>query len=100
MKFEDMINNVILGDCYEVIKNIPAKSIDCIYTDIPYLFADGGSSASPLSQRIKKLKQEDLKEITKGCNIDDFCMGCFTGKYPIEVPKEIKKDRFEEKIQK
>ena len=25
-------------------------------------------------------------------------MGCFTGKYPIEVPKEIKKDKFEEKI--
>ena len=32
--------------------------------------------------------------------MEDFCMGCFTGKYPIEVPKEIKKDRFEEKIQK
>lgn len=57
---EDMINNVILGDCYEVIKNIPDKSIDCIYTDIPYLFADGGSSTSPLSQRIKKLKQQDF----------------------------------------
>ena len=27
-------------------------------------------------------------------------MGCFTGKYPIEVPKEIRKDRFEEKINK
>ena len=66
MKFEDMINNVILGNCYEIIKSIPDKSIDCIYTDIPYLFADGGSSTSPLSQRIKKLKQEDLKEITKG----------------------------------
>ena len=41
MKFEDMINNVILGDCYEVIKNIPDKSIDCIYTDIPYLYSRG-----------------------------------------------------------
>lgn len=27
MKFEDMINNVILGDCYEFIRNIPDKSI-------------------------------------------------------------------------
>lgn len=41
MKFEDMINNVILGDCYEVIKSIPDKSIDCIYTDIPYLYSSG-----------------------------------------------------------
>ena len=49
---------------------------------------------------LEYLSIENLKEITKGCNMDDFCMGCFTGKYPIEVPKEIKKDRFEEKITK
>ena len=36
MKFEDMINTIQLGDCYELIKNIPDNSIDCIYTDIPY----------------------------------------------------------------
>ena len=41
MKFEDMINNVILGDCYEVIKNIPDKSIDLILTDPPYDFHCG-----------------------------------------------------------
>ena len=46
------------------------------------------------------LSLENLDKITKGCNIDGFCTGCFTGKYPIEVPKEIKKDRFEEKIEK
>lgn len=28
------------------------------------------------------------------------CDGCFTGKYPIEVPKEQPKDKFEEKISK
>lgn len=27
-----------------------------------------------------------------------FCDGCFTGKYPIEVPKEQPKDKFEEKM--
>lgn len=66
MKFEEMINTITLGDSYKLIKDIPDKSIDLIYTDIPYLFADGGSSSSALSQRIKKLKQEDLKGITKG----------------------------------
>lgn len=49
---------------------------------------------------LEYLSIENLKEITKDCNMEDFCMGCFTGKYPIEVPKEIKKDRFEEKIKK
>lgn len=66
MKFEDMLNKITLGDSYKLIKEIPDKSIDCIYTDIPYLFADGGSLTSPLSQRIKRLKQQDLAGITKG----------------------------------
>lgn len=47
---------------------------------------------------LEYLSMESLKEITKDCKVDDFCYGCFTGKYPIEVPKEIDKDRFE-KIQ-
>ena len=28
----------------------------------------------------------------------DFCVGCFTEKYPIEVPKDMPKDKFESKI--
>jgi amidophosphoribosyltransferase len=47
---------------------------------------------------LEYLSLENLNKITKSCNIDGFCTGCFTGKYPIDVPKEIKKDRFEEKI--
>ena len=47
---------------------------------------------------LEYLSLENLKSIAKGCKIDGFCTGCFTGKYPIPVPKEIKKDRFEEKI--
>ncbi|MCH5207427.1 MAG: amidophosphoribosyltransferase [Oscillospiraceae bacterium] len=31
-----------------------------------------------------------------GCG---FCRGCFTGEYPIEVPSEIPKDKFETKFQ-
>ena len=47
---------------------------------------------------LEYLSIENLKEIVKDCNMEDFCMGCFTGKYPVKVPKQIKKDRFEEKI--
>lgn len=28
----------------------------------------------------------------------DFCVGCFTEKYPVEVPSEMPKDKFESKI--
>ena len=30
------IDKIICGDAYELIKNIPDKSIDCIITDPPY----------------------------------------------------------------
>ena len=49
---------------------------------------------------LEYLSIDNLKEITKECNMEDFCMGCFTGKYPIEVPGEIKTNKFEEKIKK
>ena len=49
---------------------------------------------------LEYLSIENLKEITKECNMEEFCMGCFTGKYPIEVSGEVKKNKFEEKIKK
>ena len=42
MKFEDMINTIQLGDCYELIKQIPDNSIDLIITDPPYEIGKGG----------------------------------------------------------
>lgn len=37
------LNNIYCADCYEAIKQIPDKSVDLIYTDIPYDFeANGG----------------------------------------------------------
>lgn len=38
MKFEDMINTIQLGNCYELIKDIPDKSIDLVIIDPPYEF--------------------------------------------------------------
>jgi DNA modification methylase len=34
--FKDMINQVICGDCLEVMKHIPDKSVDLVLTDPPY----------------------------------------------------------------
>lgn len=47
---------------------------------------------------LEYLSLDSLKEITRPCKVKGFCDGCFTGKYPIEVPKNIDKDKFE-KIQ-
>lgn len=58
MKFEDMINTIQLGDCYKIIKDIPDKSIDCIYIDIPYLYNQSGSGTSSLGERIAKKRLE------------------------------------------
>lgn len=41
MKFEEMINKIHLADCYEMIKEIPDKSVDLILTDPPYDFHIG-----------------------------------------------------------
>ena len=58
MKFEDMINNIIHCDCYEMIKKIPDNSIDCIYVDIPYLFQQGGTGSSRIALQVQKMKKE------------------------------------------
>jgi len=35
MNKEEMLNKVICGDCLEVMKDIPDKSIDMILCDLP-----------------------------------------------------------------
>ena len=76
MKFEEMINTIQLGDCYELIKDIPDKSIDLVYIDIPYLIEDGGCSSSPLSQRMKKIQHNEIENIRHGIDysiLDELC---------------------------
>lgn len=71
---EENINSIVLGDSYKLIKNIPDKSIDCIYTDIPYLIDKHGFGSSELGNRMKN-KSNDLKDINSGIDyaiLDDF----------------------------
>lgn len=51
MKFEDMINTIQLGDCYELIKQIPDKSIDLVYIDPPYENSGIGAGCFGTSKR-------------------------------------------------
>ena len=51
-------NNIYCEDSYKAICDIPDKSIDCIYTDIPYLYNQGGSGSSELGERTAKKRLE------------------------------------------
>lgn len=51
-------SGIYLGDSYELIKKIPSKSIDLIYTDIPYLYNQGGGGNSELAKRTAKKRIE------------------------------------------
>ena len=51
---EEWINTIQLGNCYELIKQIPDKSIDLVYIDIPYLYTQGGGGSSDLGKRTAK----------------------------------------------
>lgn len=36
------LNKISCGDCYDLIKELPDKSVQAIYVDIPYLIDRGG----------------------------------------------------------
>jgi DNA modification methylase len=57
------MNEIIEGDGLEYIKLLSDNSIDCIYTDVPYLYDCGGGGSSEIALRISKLKKEDLANL-------------------------------------
>lgn len=44
-KMEIKPNNIYLGDAYELIKQLPDKSVDLVITDPPYEIVGGGSGS-------------------------------------------------------
>jgi len=63
-------NKLYHADCYELIKQIPDKSIDCIYTDIPYFIVAGGAGHSELAKRINKIQNEEIDDIVDGIDYE------------------------------
>ena len=49
------IDNIYLGDCLELMKEIPDKSIDCIICDLPY--AETGNKCDMLIDSEKLFAQ-------------------------------------------
>lgn len=63
------LNKIHLGDCHKLIKQIPDKSIDLVYIDIPYLYS------SNFGERLvnsNKIKENDIKNISNGIDYSIF----------------------------
>lgn len=80
------LDSVVCGDSYKLIKQLPDKSVNLIYTDIPYLYQQGGSGSSELGQRTAKKRLElmgmaDVYEKHK----------CSTRGEALRIAKNIKK---------
>ena len=72
---EKYLNKITCGDSYKLIKELPNNSVDCIYTDMPYLIISGGGGHSELGQRIRKTQSQDLASIKDGIDyeiLNDF----------------------------
>jgi len=66
------LNKIHLGDSYELIKQIPDKSVDLIYTDIPYLIQSGGKGGGAFGDRVHRLIRGDMKNIIEGIDYKIF----------------------------
>jgi site-specific DNA-methyltransferase (adenine-specific) len=67
MKYpNDFINKIICGDCLEVMKNIPDKSVDLVIADSPYNISKKNNFAT--MERYNQYKGMDFGEWDKNFN--------------------------------
>lgn len=111
---DSIVRGTTLSNIIKTLKKDGAKEVHIrvaspAFKDICYFGTDIDNKENLISnnrsvEEIRKfigadsleyLSLNNLKEITKDCYIDNLCNGCFTSKYPIDVPKSIDKDRFE-----
>lgn len=83
---ERFLNKITCGDCYELIKEIPDKSVDLIITDPPYEMDDHGGGGAfgnnnrPYQNEVDKLSNgitndilEEISRVMKKINAYIFC---------------------------
>ena len=70
-------NHIYNEDCYKAIKDIPDKSIDCIYTDVPYVIQNCGHGGF-MADRVNKV-QDQLEGLRDGIDyaiLDEYVRVC------------------------
>ena len=90
VKFEDMINKVVWGDCLEVMKAMPDKCVDLVLTDPPYSIGttSTGNKGSWLDNNlIKPFFTQWTKEIKRLLKDDgEFYINTDWRTYPFLYP--------------
>lgn len=66
MKYEP--NNIYNVDCYEAIKDIPDKSIDLVYIDIPYDLEGNGFKSGGAFGSKKRDYHKEYEKVSKSTN--------------------------------
>lgn len=63
-------NTIVLGNCYEVIKEIKDNSIDLIVTDPPYQITTTKKASGYIGNALKLVEQELTdNELTNGIDL-------------------------------
>jgi len=73
IKFQDMINDVTLGESEELIKLIPNNSVDLVITDPPYLMdAERKNNRGTTIHSLQKFDDKEFLALCNGFDIDFF----------------------------
>jgi DNA modification methylase len=65
-------NNIYLGDCIELLKNLPDNSVDLIFADPPYNMQLGGDLYRPNQTKVSAVDDE-WDKFTSAKEYDSFC---------------------------
>lgn len=51
-------NEILAGDCIEILKSLPARSVDCIFADPPYNLQLGGDLTRPDNSKVNGVEDD------------------------------------------
>lgn len=71
------LNKIYLGDAYKLIKEIPDKSIDLIYTDPPYDFHSGSAVSGGIFKDRECKPYQDVVDAKLNVGIDNSILDEF-----------------------
>ena len=66
------INKIHLGDCLELMKELPDKCIDLVLTDPPYLYRNTNAGSNSQFSKTLQSAMNDIQAIKDGVSLD-FC---------------------------
>lgn len=74
MKIEDLEGKIINADCMDILKQLPDKSIDCVFTDVPYKQEFRGSGMSKEIQNYLKIKEYGSNKYLDYTELFSMCL--------------------------